>query len=174
MLSDGRAVQIRPIRRDDGEALRVSHARLSPETRYRRFLAAKPQLSSADARYLVEIDGSDHVALVATPAGEGGTIVAVARFVRQPDDPEAAEFAIVVGDAFHRQGLGTILLERLAQAALQRGVRRFAATTLADNVAIHRLMARLGPGSLTERRLGAISELEVTLAPRPALAARAA
>jgi len=45
--------------------------------------------------------------------------------VRQPDDPEAAEFAIVVGDAFHRQGLGTKLLERLAQTALERGVRRF-------------------------------------------------
>jgi len=94
--------------------------------------------------------------------------------VRQPDDPEAAEFAIVVGDAFHRQGLGTKLLERLAQTALERGVRRFHATALADNLTIYRMMARLGSGPLTERRFGSVSELEVELAPRLDIAARAA
>jgi hypothetical protein len=62
LLHDGRKVQIRPIRADDAEWLRASHARLSPESRYRRFLGAKPALSEADARYLVEIDGADNVA----------------------------------------------------------------------------------------------------------------
>ena len=70
-LTDGRQVGIRPIRADDAVRLREAHTRLSPETRYRRFLAAKPQLSAADSRYLVEVDGSDHFALVATAmAGE--------------------------------------------------------------------------------------------------------
>jgi RimJ/RimL family protein N-acetyltransferase len=179
-LNDGRRVVIRPIRPDDHERLRASHARLSPESRYRRFLAAKPELSSADARYLVEIDGSDHFALVATLAHEphelGGPhesgefdeadqpIVAVARYIRLPDDPAAAEFAVVVGDAYQRQGLAGELTARLAHAAVARGVERFRATTLADNVAIHRVAAKLAAGRLARRQLGSVSEIEIELA----------
>ncbi len=124
VLNNGTEVEIRPIRADDGERLRGAHERLSPETRYRRYLGAKPTLSPDDARYLVEVDGADHVALVATDTidGEPGAIVAVARFVRLPSDPTAAEFAIVVGDAYQKQGLGSELVRRLAAAALERGV----------------------------------------------------
>jgi RimJ/RimL family protein N-acetyltransferase len=165
VLPDGREVAIRPIRADDGDRLRASHARLSPESRYRRFLAAKPELTSADARYLVEIDGSDHFALVATAPGEDGRpIVGVARYIRIPDHPEAAEFAIVVADAYQRQGLGTALLSRLANAATARGVRSFRATTLTDNIPVHRLLARHAAAPLDERRIGEISEVEIELA----------
>jgi len=168
-LPDGTEVQIRPIRADDGERLRASHARLSPESRYRRFLASKPQLTEADARYLVEVDGCDHYALVATLAGGLGDdpepIVAVARYVRLPGDPQAAEFAIVVGDLLQHQGLATELMTRLAQAAVARGVRRFTATMLTDNVAIHRLLQRVGAGVPSVRRYGPVSEIEVELAP---------
>ncbi len=137
-LNDGRQVAIRPIGPDDHERLRASHARLSPESRYRRFLATKPELSSADARYLVEVDGSDHLALVATlPDEPDEPIVAVARYIRLPDDPAAAEYAIVVGDDYQRQGLAGELMTRLAHAAVARGVKRFRATMLADNIAIH-------------------------------------
>jgi acetyltransferase len=166
-LPDGREVAIRPIRADDGDRLRASHARLSPESRYRRFLAAKPELSSADARYLVEIDGSDHFALVATaPDEDGRPIVGVARYIRSPHDRESAEFAIVVTDAYQRQGLGTALLSRLADAAMARGVRSFRATMLADNVAVHRLLQRHAAGPLEERRLGELSEVEIELSAR--------
>ncbi len=79
-------VLIRPIRADDGERLSASHARLSPESRYRRFLSAKPELTGADVRYLVEVDGIDHIALVATqPSLPGEPIVAVARCIRVPE-----------------------------------------------------------------------------------------
>lgn len=73
-------MQIREIRADDGERLRASHARLSAESRYRRFLGAKPTRTEA-ARYLVQIDGREHYALVATASigGRHGEIIAVAR-----------------------------------------------------------------------------------------------
>jgi RimJ/RimL family protein N-acetyltransferase len=165
ILNDGRQVTIRPIGSDDHERLRASHARLSPESRYRRFLATKPELSSADARYLVEIDGSDHFALVATvPEEPDEPIVAVARYIRLPDDPAAAEFAIVVGDDYQRQGLASELMTRLAHAAVARGVRRFRATMLADNVAIHRVTAKCAAGPLKSRQLGSVSEVEIELA----------
>ena len=168
-LKDGRQVAIRPIGPHDHERLRASHARLSPESRYRRFLTTKPELSSADARYLVEIDGSDHHALVATlPEAPGEPIVAVARYIRLPDDPAAAEYAVVVGDDYQRQGLASELMTRLAHAGAARGIKRFRATMLADNLAIHRVSAKLAAGPLKYRRLGTISEVEIELAVAPA------
>jgi RimJ/RimL family protein N-acetyltransferase len=165
-LNDGRRVAIRPIGPDDHERLRASHARLSPESRYRRFLATKPELTSADARYLVEIDGSDHLALVATQPDEPDEpIVAVARYIRLPDDPTAAEYAIVVGDDYQRQGLGGELMARLADAAVARGVKRFRATMFADNIAIQRLTANVAAGPLKQRQRGSLSEVEIELTP---------
>ncbi len=168
-------VQIRPIRADDGARLQASHARLSPESRYRRFLGAKPTLSESDARYLVEVDGRDHVAFVATAAvGDAeGEIVAVARCVRLPDAPDTAEFAIVVGDAHQRQGLATELLARLAAAASEQGVTRFRATTLADNLAIQRLLERLAVGDVRTARRGTVTEMEIVLPGRVELTTRA-
>ncbi|HET9123345.1 MAG TPA: GNAT family N-acetyltransferase [Solirubrobacteraceae bacterium] len=155
---------IRPIDGTDHERLRDSHERLSPETRYRRFLAVKPHLTKSDVRYLVDIDGVDHVALVATlPEAEGAPIVGVARFIRIPQEPEVAEVAIVVNDALQGRGVGTELLARLAGEAVARGVRRFRATMLADNLAIHRLFESLAAGPVDRRRLGEISEMEFPL-----------
>jgi RimJ/RimL family protein N-acetyltransferase len=151
-LRDGTEVVVRPIRADDGERLQESHARLSPESKYQRFLSAKPELTAADARYLVDIDGCDHFALVATVADEAESIIAVTRFVRLPDDPDTAEFAIVVGDEYQRQGLATELVKRLAGAAAERGVKRFRATMLSDNVAIFKLLEQLAGGPLPDRR----------------------
>jgi len=120
--------------------------RLSEESQRRRFLAPKPQLSSRDLRYLTEVDGADHVALVAIACAEPRVIVGVARFVRLADDPTTAEMAIVVGDAHQRLGLGTLLARALADDALAHGVRRFSATVLAENEAVQRLI-----GLISER-----------------------
>jgi RimJ/RimL family protein N-acetyltransferase len=166
-LTDGRVVTVRPIRVDDSERLRASHGRLSDESRYRRFLAAKPQLTVADAHYLVDVDGCDHFALVATVAeADGEAIVAVARFVRLDEDRRAAEFAIVVGDAYQRSGLGACLLGRLADAAARRGVDRFRATLLTENVAVQRLIARVAGDVVERRRLGTTTEVEFELPTR--------
>ena len=173
VLNDGTEVAVRPIRADDGERLKAAHERLSPEARYRRFLSAKPTLTTSDARYLVEIDGSDHVALVATaPAdgddgddGDDGAIIAVARYVRVPDDPSSAEMAIVVDDRYQRQGLAKLLLTKLALTATEHGVQRFRATTLTDNIAIYRLLEQLAHGEMHVVRNGSLTELELRLVP---------
>jgi len=160
-LPGGRRVGIRPIRADDGPGLRDAYDRLSPQAKYRRFLTIKPHLTESDVRYLTSVDGTDHVALVATPARDPDRIIAVARFVRLQDDLRAAELAVVVGDPYQGEGLGTELLGRLAERALTRGIGRFHATMLADNAPIHRMLRH---GSHRERHLGAIDEVEVELA----------
>jgi RimJ/RimL family protein N-acetyltransferase len=173
-LRSGRDVWIRPITPDDAHALKLAYARLSPRSKYQRFLAPKPYLSASDTRYLTEVDGTDHYALVATPADEPNLIIGVGRYVRLPDDPLAAEFAIVVGDDFQGEGLATELLERLATVARSAGVERFTATMLAENRPAHRLMHRLAAGGLVphgdvasraqESHHGPIDELVVDVA----------
>jgi RimJ/RimL family protein N-acetyltransferase len=164
-LPSGREVAIRPICRHDGERLEAAYAELSPASRYRRFLAAKPRLTADELRYLTDVDGRDHVALIAMPAADRERIIAVGRFIRLKDDPTAAEFAIVVGDPYQGEGLGTELIGRLADAAIDRGVARFTATVLADNEAIHRLMRHL-TGEFVHRRSGPVEEVVVELAAR--------
>jgi GNAT superfamily N-acetyltransferase len=165
-------VLIRPIRADDGERLSASHARLSPESRYRRFLAAKPELTVSDVRYLVDVDGVDHIALVATQsAPEGEQIVGVARCIRIPGQPHTGEFAIVVADDLHRHGVGRLLLARLAELAVAQGITRFRATMLSENLAIQRLLAAFAVGPVIRRHQGETTEMEIALPSSEQLAA---
>ena len=140
-LPDGTQILIRPIQASDKARLSAALGRLSRETIQRRFLAAKPKLSSTELRYLTEVDGHDHIALVAVLAAAPDSIVAVARCVRIPDAPDTAEFAIVVGDPLQGLGLGSLLARELAAAARSSRIRRFSATMAGENVAVRRLIA---------------------------------
>lgn len=163
-LHSGRQVAIRPIRPSDGPALQAAYDRLSPLSKYRRFLSPKPHLTRQDARYLAHVDGRDHVALVATPLGDPDWIIAAARFVRLPEDGGAAEISVVVGDRFQHDGLGSLLLSRLARVAAERGINRFRATLLAENGPARRLVRGLAGDVARERADGPVHELEIELA----------
>lgn len=162
-LPDGTDILVRPIQPDDKALLVDGLTRLSPESVYRRFLSPKHHFSDGELRYLTEIDGNDHVALVALRPDDPGHLVAVARFVRLPEDAEAAEAAIVVGDDFQGRGLGKLLALRLADEARTRGIRRFDATILGENAAARRLMAaiaqRLGTGTAEGAAVSLSAEL---------------
>jgi len=136
VLDDGTQVELRPVRPEDAGLLRRGFDELSPESRYRRFFGGVPRMSDAMVHYLTEVDGKDHVAIVAIVASpdlktERG--VAIARFVRLAEDPEAAEAAVTVADDMQRKGLGRLLLVTLAAAAQARGIHRFRADVLSSN-----------------------------------------
>ena len=162
-LPDGTRVLVRPIRSTDKRLLVEGLARLSPETVYRRFLTPKPRLTTGELRYLTEIDGHDHVAYVCVLAEQPDELLGVGRWIRRPDDPAAAEVAVVVGDCWQGQGLGRRLGMELADAARAHGVGRFTATMAADNVPAHRLFAAISDRLRTEHH-GGIDELEAELA----------
>jgi RimJ/RimL family protein N-acetyltransferase len=139
-LRRGPRVLIRPIEPDDKAKLDAALRQLSRETIYKRFLAARPSFSRSELRYLTEVDGVNHIALVAVLAANPEQLVAVARCVRLPDRPDTAEMAIVVGDPWQGRGLGRALAVALADAAVAAGIHRFAATMLADNAPALRLL----------------------------------
>jgi GNAT superfamily N-acetyltransferase len=140
---DGAQLYVRHIRPSDKEMLANAWLELSPRSQYRRFLAPKPVLTKGDLRYLTEIDGHDHVALVAVRLDDPSRLVAVARYVRLAHDPEAAEVAVTVADHMQGKKIGKQLGVLLADEARGRGVKRFTAALLADNRPALRLMATM-------------------------------
>lgn len=161
LLRDGSRIRVRPGRPSDRDRLLRGFARLSPESRYRRFLAATPQLSDETVRYLTEIDHHDHEAIAAfdEETGEG---VGVARYVRREDRPEVAEVAVTVIDDWQGKGVATLLLEVLAGRARAEGVTRFSAIVLSSNQEIMDVIESLAPAQVVSRE-GGTTEIEVPI-----------
>ncbi len=128
-MADGKTLHIRPIRPDDGQVLAVFHDSLSDQTVFRRYFYLHPRLSPAEIDHLTHVDYADRLALVVEDAD---SLVAVGRYDRLPGTDEA-EVAFVVADRYQHHGLGSFLLQRLAEAARERGIGAFTAETMAEN-----------------------------------------
>ena len=164
-LPDGAQILIRPIRADDKRFLEDGLRQLSDESVHRRFLSPKRSFSRSELRYLTEVDGRDHVALVAEYPGEPvRRLIAVGRFIRLPDDPAAAEAAIVVADDFQQRGVGSLMAERLAASARSLDIERFTATMASDNVPAQRLMRHLTAHLEAQHAGAGVSQLVAELA----------
>jgi GNAT superfamily N-acetyltransferase len=147
VLADGTRVTLRLIREGDGPALRAAFARLSPMSRYRRFLTDKRELSDEAVHYLTATDGVHHLAVVATTDShdlKAEIGLGVARFIRLEDEPEVAEAAVTVIDDAQGKGIARLLLRVLTQAARERGIRTFRAEVLATNTPMRRILDEVG------------------------------
>lgn len=162
VLGDGTEVKLRLIRPEDKELLRAGFDRLSPESRYARFLAPKSQLSDDELRYLCEVDHENHLAIGAvrdhreTDTSPGPVGMGIARFIRL-SDPSTAEAAIAVADEAQRLGLGRLLFLRLVAAAAERGIERFRCEVLGSNAGMAGLLAQIAPDRSIEVGSGVMS-----------------
>ncbi|HSQ63281.1 MAG TPA: GNAT family N-acetyltransferase [Polyangiaceae bacterium] len=146
-LPDGERVVLRYIQQSDAGELRRQFLALSPETRYRRFFGAIEDLDARTLEYLTNVDGVDHVAIVAVMESldlktERG--IGVARFVRTKEDPKVAEMAVTVVDDMQGKGVGTLLSHAAVNAALARGIERFRCVVLADNEVVVKALREVG------------------------------
>jgi RimJ/RimL family protein N-acetyltransferase len=160
VLRDGSTVLIRPVRSKDAPLLARGFARLSPQSRWMRFLGTKTSLSAAELRYLTDVDHHDHEAIAALSAADGRG-VGIARYVRDTNDPRSAEIALTIVDDWQGRGLGTELLARLSGRARQAGIDRFTALVSTQNAAMTGLLRKLG-ACLVGRGPGTV-EYEVAL-----------
>lgn len=155
-------VELRLLRPQDKAELADAFQRMSPAARFQRFHAWKDSLTPADLRYLTEIDGVHHLAIVAyRPSDRHG--LGVARFVQL--EPGLAEPAVAVTDEAQGQGLGRLLLDHLMAAARERGIHRFRFEVLADNAPMLRLLHDLSP-DVTEVRDGPEITLDLPIDPQ--------
>src|SRR5690349_19736294 len=93
-ISSDRAIgiQVRPLTPADGARLAAAFARLSEDTRRRRFHGLARRLGERDVDRLTRIDHHHHEALAAIAPGSG-EIIGVARYIALEADPGAAEVA---------------------------------------------------------------------------------
>ena len=161
VLADGRRLKIRPIERHDRDRLRRLFMRLTPESRYRRYLSPKPALSERELDHLLDVDHVHHEALAAVDE-TNGSFVAAARYVQLPDQPDVADVAIEVADDLHRQGIGTALAIRTLERARANGFTRVTAITLHDNRPARALLRRLHFWPRSRHGYEAEFELELT------------
>jgi succinyl-CoA synthetase alpha subunit/GNAT superfamily N-acetyltransferase len=132
VLRDGTTLRLRPLRPDDRTALHRFLDALSPDSVYFRFFNPRPAQAAIDR--LLSAEGDDEFALIAEC---GGAIVALAQYASIEGQPAAAEAAFLVADAMQGRGVGTRLLEQLADHARPRGITRFYAWVMSAN---HRML----------------------------------
>lgn len=155
-LNDGTHVLIRPLLPEDKQRLEEGFSRLSPESRYMRFMTAMETLPDAYVRYLTEIDHVHHFAIAAAiedPARFDMRGLGVARFIELPNIEDEAELAITILDEAQGQGLGMIMMDVLLRAAAERGFVALRAEVLPSNTGMQKLARRFG-GSRIELQDG--------------------
>ncbi|MCL1594251.1 MAG: GNAT family N-acetyltransferase [Actinomycetia bacterium] len=144
-LTNGAHVRIRPIAPKDKERLELGWRSLSSASRHLRFLYPKSALTRWELAYLTEIDYVNHFAWAAEALDEPDVPgIAIARYIRDPEDPTVAEAAIAVVDRFQHHGLGRILLQALGESAQENGIDRFRAYVSSENKNVIDVLTRLG------------------------------
>ncbi len=128
VLRDGSLANIRPITPEDGEGIRIFHARQSDESIYLRFFAPLRELSNQDIERFTVVDYERRVALVAIQRDE---LIGVGRY--DCVDEHTAEIAFNISDHHQGKGIGSVLLEHLAAIGLEAGLKRFVAEVLPQN-----------------------------------------
>lgn len=115
-------------------------AGLSPRSRYLRFHAPVPRLSSGMRRMLLPVDGIHRIAVAAWCGTEA---LGIARATAT--GAGSADLAVAVVDAWHRRGLGRRLLTAVTELAERAGHTELQGAVLPENVAMLRLVRKLYP-----------------------------
>jgi acetyl coenzyme A synthetase (ADP forming)-like protein len=140
LLKDGSRILLRPIRQDDTERWLAFFKRLSQQTKYLRFQRDPGEMGPEDALRFCTVDYKNTFALVGeVQRGERKEIIAIGRYYRLPNK-RSARIAFAIEDAYHGKGIGTRLIEWLANAARDNGIAFFEGDMLAEN---ERMMAVL-------------------------------
>lgn len=143
-LKDGTPIVVRPIKPEDAELNQDFVRRLSPETKYFRFMSAMRELSPALLAKLTQIDYDRELAFIATrEVDDAEQQIGVCRFTTNPDG-FSCEFAIVVSDEFQHSGLGRRLMGLLIKTAWQRGLKTMKGEFLTSNARMLRFVERIG------------------------------
>jgi GNAT superfamily N-acetyltransferase len=153
-LDGGEQVLLRQLTPDDKELVRGAFARLSKESRWRRFMSDADELTEEDLAYLTDVDHRRHEAIAGIDP-ESGEMLGVGRWVRKPGKRDVAELAVAVIDDWQGLGLGTGLVAVLNDRARAEGIRRYEAVVSVDNVHVIEALERHGA---TRREPGAEPE----------------
>ncbi|QDU63888.1 Succinyl-CoA ligase [ADP-forming] subunit alpha [Planctomycetes bacterium Pan216] len=145
-LRDGTEVKLRPIRPDDEPLLVQFHEGLSDDSVRMRFF--QPLKLSRRVRHerLSRVCFNDYdreLALVAIVGDENPEVIGIGRLAKL-HHARVAELSMMVSDGWQRQGLGSLLLERVIPFAKDEQLEGIVATILRDNIAMQKIAQRAG------------------------------
>jgi acyl-CoA synthetase (NDP forming)/GNAT superfamily N-acetyltransferase len=166
LLADGRIASIRPMALEDEAELIALHDGVGDENVRLRFFSLNREAGHRYVEHLVQGTGNTVATLVATVRNR---IVAVA--TAESAGHDSAEVALLVADEEHGHGLGSLLLEHLAAACRDEGVRRFVAEVLPDNTAMIRVFRDVGFDVARRSQAGVVTVEMSTQASAKAIAA---
>lgn len=138
LLRDGGIAHVRPLRPGDRQALHDLVDRSSERSAYLRFFTGGRATAHAYMDHLTSPGYRGH-ALAGTLRDR---LVAVAEYI--PSGDGSADLGILIDDAAHGLGLGTLLLEHVAVDAADNGVRTLVADVLAENTPMINVLRDLG------------------------------
>ena len=151
VLKDGTPILMRLLGPDDKENLRRGFEELSVRTRRLRFLTLQDRLTESQLNYLTNIDNKNHLALGAFDTSHSEQKgIGVARYIRMSAEPETAEFAVTVLDAYQGRGVGRLLCELLIEAAQENAIKTFRGYIAQENASLVELLKQLGARSRME------------------------
>jgi acyl-CoA synthetase (NDP forming)/GNAT superfamily N-acetyltransferase len=140
LLADGRVVNVRRLGPADADLVLLLHTGLPERDQYTRFFTVHPAgLDRLVRRMMAGGDGHEY----ALGALLGEQLIGMASFSVLAD-ATVAEIALVVDHGQQAHGVGTLLLEHLGSAARARGVHRFVAEVLSENMAMLRVFRDSG------------------------------
>jgi acyl-CoA hydrolase/GNAT superfamily N-acetyltransferase len=141
---DGTSLRVRPIKPTDEALLHEMFYRLSQDSIYQRFFSLKKYMPHENLQGFCTVDYDRDMTLVAC-IDRGGveTVVGWASY-NLNQQSGLAEVAFVVDDNYQRRGIGTLLLRRLIEIAILRGVRGFTAVVLSHNQPMLRVFENCG------------------------------
>ncbi len=140
----GHTLLLRPIRPEDEPLEAELVKNTSRESLYFRFFGFTPGIDHKMLARFTHIDYDREMAIVAVI--EEATQPRIIGVVRIVGDAwrEQCEYAILVADAWHGKGVGSLLTDYIIEIARAQGYRRITATFLKTNTAMRRLFERKG------------------------------
>jgi GNAT superfamily N-acetyltransferase len=169
VLRNGSTLRLRPVAPADAPKILEFLLRLSAASLQFRFWGAR----RPDERLAVEMAVSDPAATFGLAGELGGAIVAIAHYYRLGAGDPRAEVAFAIADGMQGLGVGTRLLERLADVGREHGIRSFQAEVLPANFAMSQVFLDSG-FEVRESRDGEQFHFEMRIDPTDAYEARAA
>jgi ribosomal protein S18 acetylase RimI-like enzyme len=142
-LRDGSPVEIRALRPEDETDMLAALERTSAQSLQRRFFAMKRHFSDKERAFFMDIDFSNHVALVALAQDSGRQIVVGGgRYI--VFETGRAEMAFVVIDDWQGRGIGSILMRHLVKLAREAQLQELTAEVLPENAAMLKVFGKFG------------------------------
>ncbi|MEL7565898.1 MAG: GNAT family N-acetyltransferase [Dehalobacterium sp.] len=143
-LKKGGKVFCRPILPTDGNLVVDLFNRLSPNSRYLRFLRHLHTFPQDMLYRFTHVNYSSEFALISMIKENGNdAIIAIARYAHSTED-NLTDLAVVVRDDWQNLGLGKSLLKRVVDIGKEHGIYRFGSMIEPQNKKIRQILSELG------------------------------